>query len=270
MRIQKLIITSAICALAPISIAQESALSLAATQPAKGRITWREQARFEKYELGNEEIDQFTIDTRLTYGVSKDIALTLNVPTVLRDRENGIDDQNGLGDATLSLKWRFWQHDPGPIDTNRLALIGGVRMPTGTDGLSSDGWDPMVGLIFTRVSGRHGINAAATYLLSTDGLASPISAGTGTDDLLTLETSYLYRLAPSEYTSETEASWYFTVESFVDYETNGDLAWRVAPGVLYEARRFTVELSPIVPIVNDIDHRAELDWGVALGVRVLF
>lgn len=174
------------------------------------------------------------------------------------------------GWATLSLKWRFWQHDPGPIDTNRLALIGGVRMPTGTDGLSSDGWDPMLGLIFTRVSGRHGMNASLTYRVSTDGLANPIRAGTGTDDLLTLETSYLYRLSPSEYTSETEASWYFTVESFVDYETNGDLAWRVAPGVLYEARRFTVELSPIVPIVNDTDHRAELEWGLALGVRVLF
>lgn len=260
----------AIGLLAPVGMGQESALSLAATQPAKGRITWREQARFERYELGNEEIDQFTIDTRLTYGVSKDVALTLNVPTVLRDRENGIDDQDGLGDSTLSLKWRFWQHDPGPIDTNRLALIGGVRMPTGTDGLSSDGWDPMLGLIFTRVSGRHGVNAALTYQVSTDGLSSPISAGTGTDDLLTLETSYLYRLAPSAYTSDTHASWYFTVESFVEYETNGDLAWRVAPGALYEARRFTVELSPIVPIVNEIDHRAELDWGLALGVRVLF
>lgn len=270
MRFQKVVIACMIGALAPITHAQESALSLAATQPAKGRITWREQARFERYELGNEEIDQFTIDTRLVYGVSKDVALTLNVPTVLRDRENGFDNQNGLGDTTLSLKWRFWQHDPGPIDTNRLALLAGVRLPTGTEGLSSDGWDPMLGLIFTRVSGRHGINAAVTYLVSTDGLSNPISAGTGTDDLLTLETSYLYRLAPSEYTSDTHASWYFTAESFVDYETNGDLAWRIAPGILYEARRFTVELSPIVPIVNEIDHRADLDWGLAFGLRVLF
>ena len=196
--------------------------------------------------------------------------MTLNVPTVVRDRGNGFADQDGLGDSTLSLKWRFWQEDPGPIDTNRLALVAGVRMPTGTDGLSGDGWDPMLGLIFTKVADRHGLNAALTYSVSTDGLASPISAGTGTADLLTLETSYLYRLAPGEYTSDTHASWYLTVESFVDYETNGDIAWRVAPGVLYEARRFTVEFSPIVPIVNEIDHRGELDWGLALGVRVLF
>ena len=252
------------------SIAQESALSLAATQPAKGRITWREQARFERYELNGEQIDQFTIDTRLTYGLRKDVALTLNVPTVFRDRENGIDDQDGLGDATLSLKWRFWQEDPGPIDTNRLALIAGVRMPSGTDGLSGDGWDPMVGLIFTKVTDRHGINAALTYTVGTDGIANPVVAGTGGADLLTLETSYLYRLSPSEYASDTQASWYVTVESFVDYETNGDVAWRIAPGLLYEARRFTVELSPIVPVVDDVEHRAELDWGLALGVRFLF
>ncbi|MCA9276250.1 MAG: hypothetical protein KDA29_09510 [Phycisphaerales bacterium] len=263
----------AICAIALCStkgFAQESALSLAATQPAKGRITWREQARFERYELNGEQIDQFTIDTRLTYGLRKDVALTLNVPTILRDRENGIADQDGLGDSTLSLKWRFWQNDPAPIDTNRLALLAGVRLPTGTDGLSSDGWDPMLGLIFTRVADRHGINAALTYQVSTDGLAGPIVAGTGSDDLLTLETSYLYRLAPGAYTSETAASWYLTIESFVDYETNGDIAWRVAPGLLYEAKRFTLEFSPVLPIADDIDHRGELDWGLALGLRVLF
>jgi hypothetical protein len=250
--------------------AQETALSLAATQPAKGRITWREQVRFERYELANETIDQFTIDTRLTYGVSKDLALTLNIPTIMRDRENGLSDQNGIGDTSLSLKWRFWQHDPGPIDTNRLALVGGVRMPSGTEGLSSSGWDPFVGLVFTRVSGRHGINGALTYLHSSDGLDSPIAAGTGDDDVLTLEGSYVYRLSPNEYSSDTEASLYFTIESFVDYETNGDAAWRIAPGLLYEARRFTIECSPIIPIIDDIDERGELEWGLALGVRVLF
>lgn len=262
-----------VCAIALCStkgFAQESALSLAATQPAKGRITWREQARFERFELGSETIDQYTIDTRLTYGLRRDMALTLNVPTVLRDRENGIADQDGLGDATLSLKWRFWQHDPAPIDTNRLALYAGLRLPTGTDGLSSDGWDPTIGLIYTKVADRHGLNAALTYTVTTDGLASPVRAGTGEAELLTVETSYLFRLAPEAYTADTQASWYFTVESFVDYETNGDIAWRVAPGLLYEARRFTVELSPIVPIAQDIDHRAELEWGLALGVRVLF
>ena len=265
----------AVLLVAPGALAQESALSLAATQPAKSRFSWREQARFERYELdsalGTETIDQWTIDTRLVYGVSKDTALTLNVPTILRDRgPAAVGDQDGLGDVTLTLKHRFWQHDPGPIDTNRLAAVVSLRLPTGTDGLSAGGYDPGVGLVFTRVSGRHGVNASASYLFTTDGLDAPVSAGTGGADLFTLETSYLYRLSPSAYTSDTSASLYFTVESFLDMETNGDTAWRVAPGLLYEARRWTAEVSPILPLVQEVDRRAELEWGLALGIRVLF
>ena len=273
MRICTLCAIGVIALLGTETFGQASALSDAATQPAKGRIAWREQARYERYDLMGSDVDQWTIDTRIIYGVRKDVSLTFNLPTILRDRASvvgGIGDQEGLGDASLMLKWRFWQHDPAPVDTNRLALIGGLRLPTGTDGLSTGGWDPFLGLTFTRVDGRHGINASVRYTVSTDGLAAPISAGTGDADLLTLETSWLYRLSPSAYTSETDASLYFTVESFVDYETNGDIAWRVAPGLLYEARRWTAELSPILPVAQDIDHRAELDWGLAIGVRFLF
>lgn len=271
--IQKCAIGAGVCIgmLCPYSFGQASALSDAATQPGKGRFALREQARFERYDLLGAEIDQWTIDTRIIYGLRKDVSLTLNLPTVVRDRGAVFGgDQSGLGDSTLMLKWRFWQEDPAPVDTNRLALIGGLRLPTGTDGLSSGGWDPFIGLTFTKVSGRHGMNASVRYTLSTDGLANPISAGTGEADLLTLEASWLYRLSPSEYTSETNASLYFTVESFVDYETNGDIAWRIAPGLLYEARRWTAELSPIIPIAQEIDNRAELEWGVAFGLRFLF
>ncbi len=260
----------------PIAHAQESALVDAATQPAKGRVTWREQARFERFDLGGERVDQWTIDTRLTLGLSKDWSVALNVPTIDRDRSApGADDRFGLGDVTLTLKHRFWQHDPGPIDTNRLAVVGGLRLPTGTDGLSSGGYDPFVGLTFTRVSGRHGVNASARYLFTTSGEgatgASPVvEAGQSGADLFTFESSYLYRLSPGEYTSETESSLYFSVESILDWDTDGDIDWRVAPGLLYEARRFTVELSPIVPVARDVDRRAERQWGVAFGLRVLF
>lgn len=251
--------------------AQESALSLAATQPAKSRITWREQVRYERYELGGADIDQWTLDTRLVYGLDSDLSLTLNVPTVTRSSSApAMPDQSGLGDITLTLKHRFWQHDPGPVDTNRLALVAALRLPSGTDGLSSGGYDPTLGLTFTRVSGRHGVNASALYTFTTDGLAAPVMPGMGDADLFTLETSYLFRVAPREYTSDSHASLYFTVESFLDMETNGDTSWRVAPGLLYEARRFTIECSPILPIVQEVDRRAELDWGIAIGVRVLF
>ena len=46
MRFQSTAVACVIGLCSSIGFAQESALSLAATQPAKGRVTWREQVRF--------------------------------------------------------------------------------------------------------------------------------------------------------------------------------------------------------------------------------
>lgn len=251
--------------------AQEAALSEAATQPARGHVTWRESVRFERYELPDRTVDQLTVNTRLTLGLDGQWSAVLDIPMVSRDdRFDGTRDANGLGDLRLGVKYRFWQHDRGAIETERLAAFGGVRLPTGEGGLSSDGVDPYLGLVYTRVEGRHGINAGVRYTLTTDGDPSPIVAGAGDADLLTLETSYLYRLSPAAYESDTVGSLYAAVESFVDYETNADIAWRVAPGLLWEARRWAGEVSVIVPVARRIESRANGEWGLALGVRVLF
>lgn len=251
--------------------AQEANLSLAATQPAKGRITFREQLRFARYEHDDGDTDRWVLNTRLTLGLTGALSAVADVPAVReRGRAPDAESHAELGDLSLGLKWRFWQHDTGAIETNRLALTGGVRLPTGSDALSSGGVDPFVGLVFTTVRGRHGINASARYLVTTDGRDDPVGPGMGSADLLTLETSYLYRLSPSAYTADTEASLYAVAESFVDYETNGDAEWRLAPGLLYEARRWAAELSVILPAATDVEHRSEFGHGFAAGVRILF
>ncbi|RMH23721.1 MAG: hypothetical protein D6692_14770 [Planctomycetota bacterium] len=251
--------------------AQEAALSEAATQPAKGRVTWRESLRFTRYELSDRTVDEVVVNTRLTLGLNGKLSAVLDMPLVNRDDSlDGSRDANGVGDLRLGVKWRFWQDDRGAIETKRLAAFGGLRLPTGTDGMSSGGVDPYVGLVYTMVHGRHGVNAAVRYTLTTDGDASPLAAGYGGDDLLTLETSYLYRLSPSAYTADTEGSLYAALESFVDYETNGDAEWRLAPGLLWEARRWAAELNVILPVARSVDERARTDWGFAAGVRVLF
>jgi hypothetical protein len=250
---------------------QEANLSEAATQPARGRVTWREQFVYNRYETDAGDVDRFTLNTRLTLGLTGSLSAVADVPLVSeRERFGGGENTSGLGDVRLGLKWRFWQHDTGAIETNRLALTGGLRLPTGAEGLSSEGFDPFVGLVFTKVQGRHGVNAAVRYQYAADGVSDPIEAGKGTADWLAVETSYLYRLSPSAYTAETEGSLYGVIESFVDYETNGDAAWRLAPGLLWEARRWAAEGSLILPAASDVDHRGEQEFGFALGVRVLF
>jgi hypothetical protein len=251
--------------------AQEAPLSWAATQPAKGRVTVREQFFYTEYDTDAGGVDRFVLNTRVTLGLSGALSASADIPVVSeRADAPGAEDDAGLGDISLSLKWRFWQHDTGAIETKRLALIGGVRAPTGDTGLSSGGVDPFVGAVFTMVHGRHGVNAAGRYLVSTDGRSDPVVAGMGDADLLSLEASYLYRLSPASYAMESAGSLYAVVESFVDYETNGDAEWRVAPGLLWEARRWAAEASVILPLAEDIEHRGKADFGLALGLRVLF
>ena len=268
---QRIIALCALCAIAPPAMAQLAPLTEAATQPAKGRITWRQSLSYTQFELAGREIEQFETSTNLSYGITGELSASLTFSYVDRNGTGASAyDQAGLSDTDLRLKWRFWQHDPGAIDTNRLALVGGLRLPTGTDGLSSDGYDPYVGLTFTKVQGRHGFNASAFLLITSDGQSAPIEAGMGPADLLTVESSYLFRLLPAAYTSETNGSLYAVVESIADYEMNGDFAWRLAPGILWEAKRYALELSVIVPVAREIDHRAETDWGISAGLRVLF
>ncbi len=265
-----LLLAGLVWACAPAS-GQEANLSEAATQPAKGRITWREQARFTRYELADREVNQFVLNTRLTLGLSGRLSAVLDAPVISRDdRLDGALDADGLGDVSIGLKYRFWQDDRGAIETRRLAVFGGVRVPTGEPGLSGGGVDPYLGLVFTKVEGRHGLNAAVRYRVSTDGRASPIMPGMGGADLLTVETGYLYRLSPVSYSAGTEGSLYLTAESLFDYETNGDLEWRLAPGLLWEARRWAAELSVVLPLARSIDERARTGWGMAAGIRVLF
>lgn len=251
-----------------VAHAQEAPLSDAATQPAKGKVTFRESLRFTRYEFEGRDIDQWVANTRLTLGLSGKLSLSADIPVVLED--DPLDQSEGLGDVRLGLKWRFWQHDTGAIETRRLAMIGGLRVPTGSDGVSAEGFDPFVGVVFTMVHGRHGLNAAARYQFSTDGMDNPLGPGMGGDDALSLETSYLFRVAPEAYGPDTHGSWYAVAESFVDWETNGDTSWRLAPGLLYEARRWAAEVSVVLPLAEDVRERAETDFGLAAGVRVLF
>lgn len=253
------------------ALAQEAPLSWAATQPAKGRFTVREQFFYTEYDTDAGDVDRSVLNTRVTLGLSGVLSATADIPFISEQADApGVEDFTGLGDISLSLKWRFWQNDTGAIETQRLALIGGVRAPTGDAGLSSGGVDPFVGAVFTMVHGRHGINAAGRYLLTTDGRSDPLTAGMGDADLLSLEASYLFRLSPASYGTESAGSLYAVVESFVDYETNGDAEWRVAPGLLWEARRWAAEASVILPLASDLQGRARGDLGVAVGLRLLF
>jgi hypothetical protein len=258
--------------------AQEATLTPAATQPAEGNWYLRQKVQYLR--LGRDpspadrDIDKIVATTLLSYGVTRDVSLTLDVPVEFessRSNASGeVERSFGVNDIGITAKWRPLQWDLGPVDSVRVAFIAGVEVPTFDGKFSSQGVDPIVGGVVTAILGRHGFNQALRYKFTTDGQPFPTRAGDGDADALFYDTSYLFRLAPEEYAADTEASTYLTLELNGVYETNGDNEVILGPGILYEARTFALEATVGLPIVRDVDERPTADVVVTVGFRILF
>lgn len=74
--------------------------------------------------------------TTFSYGLSDTIDLVAGVPWIWSKlRENGVSvaDENGIGDLSLQLKWRFFE---SASKRTSFALKPGILLPTGDDGKS--------------------------------------------------------------------------------------------------------------------------------------
>ncbi len=255
---------------------QQSTTMPAATQPGTGRFILLDRVKFTYFgdEPGPEDrnIQRWTNTLTIGYGIAGDLSAFLEVP-VVRQFTSGLDgdtNDTGIADLHAMLKWRFWKNDPGPLDTQRLSLMFGLDVPTYDDDLSSDSFDPMLGLVYTQVHGRHGVNAALRYTFTTGGEDDPIVAGSSTADLLRYDASYLYRLAPVQFGPDSDGAWYLMAELNGIYETNGDSELFFSPGIMYEGRGWVVEMSVQLPLYQELDHRPEADFSIVFGVRILF
>jgi len=268
---------AAVGVLVPPSLAQEATNTPAATQPATGSFYLRQKWQYIRY--GEDpspkvrDIDKFVSTTSLTYGLRRDLSLTVDLPLVYEVvdiAEDLTEREFGVNDIAVTLKYRPIQRDLNPVDSVRLAVLGGVELPSGDGDFSSHSVDPFVGGVFTAILGRHGINQALTYKFNTGGDAFGTRAGDGPADALRYDTAYLFRLAPEAYAADTLAATYLTFELNGLYETNGDNEILFGPGLLYEARTFALEAQAGFPIVQDVSKRPERDFVFTLGLRILF
>lgn len=261
---------------AGLALGQQSTTMPAATQPGKGRFIVLDRLRFTHYDRdpGPEDrtIDRWTNTLTVGYGLSGGLSAFLDVPAVRQfiDSPGGDTDDTGIADLHAMLKWRFWQQDTSPLNTQRLSAMAGLDIPTYDAAFSSDGFDPMLGLVYTQIHERHGINAALRYTFTTDSEADPITPGSSDADLLRYDASYLYRLVPARFTADSPGAAYAMLEFNGLYETNGDHELFISPGIMYEGRGWVVELSVQLPLMQDLEHRPEAQVSVVLGVRVLF
>jgi len=267
----------ALAALAPSAHAQEAINMPAATQPSPGQWVVRALPKYWRYRDGGEEASPssprgiFELDTSISYGIVSRLSVQADLPFYwLQPQGPGESDRVGIGDLALSLKLRILQEDLNPVDTVRVAVFGGTLLPTGTDGFGGDSVDPFLGAVFTGIFGRHGLNQSLSWQFTTGSVFDPVFAGETTADLLRFDTSYLFRLSPSEYTEVHQPALYAVLELNGAWETSGDLEIFLAPGILYEAQRFALEASIQIPVVQRLDNRPKAAWALTIGVRLLF
>ena len=269
----------ALAAAASTSSAQQSTDMPAAVQPGWEVFVVRQETEYMRMDDprpgGFGAIEMTETETTLAYGLTRDSALMVHVPVMYWDLESAAPEPAsqgfGVDDITLMVQHRFYKEDLGPIETRRAVLLVGLEVPSYDEGFSSESLDPMLGVAYTLIDGRHGLNASALWKFNTsadDGFA--IEFGDSAADALRLDGSYLYRLSPETYTAETTGSHYVQAQLLGRYETNGDTQVMFAPGWMYEGRQWAFEATVHLPVLQELDHRAELKWGVNLGVRYLF
>lgn len=270
-------ILTAMVVYAPHGFAQEVLYSPSATSPGKGIFATRHNFTYESYDgvrpSGAFSLDQYTVETALAYGITSDLSFMAHLPVMYRDFDEpvGVNSESfGIDDMKTMFKYRFYQDDHGNVDTLRMAIMGGIEFPSYSDQHSSESFDPFVGWAMTLISGRHGIGAHAMYKWNTGGDSYEIEFGDGRSDAIRLDGSYLYRIDPVQYTIDTTKSTYLMVEMNHRYETNGDYETLVSPGLLVEAQTWAAEIAFRLPISQQLEHRAELDWALTVGLRFTY
>jgi len=141
--------------------------------------------------LSELDIDAHNTDYNLNaaigvaYGVTHQLTVSAELPYVRRDDLRAAEDGSiarlgtisGIGDVSILAKYRLVHGE-----RSGLALIGGIKIPTGSTHRTANGerletehqpgtgsWDPIVGAAFGTKMGPFGLSASALYQLSTRG-----------------------------------------------------------------------------------------------------
>ncbi len=229
-------------------------------------------------------IDSDTVFTAVTRLLHKQLNFT--VPGSSRQQLS----DSGLGDTTLLVKRRFYidNFQAGGI---QLALLGGVKLPTGDDSqrdnqgnllprslqLGTGSVDVPLGFVFLAFKDRIGFNSSFLYQFNNE------SDGFRFGDETKVNLAFGYRLIPKQYTSfqDKVLNVYLEVNTVVSQRASlndqnvpdsGGTTVFLTPGVQAVLHpRFLVEAAFQIPIVQELNG-TQLGFATTanVGIRVLF
>ncbi len=211
--------------------------------------------------------------------------LDATIPQGPRKGERVERGPTGIGDARLFARYTVWTRDRAG-QTQRLAPLAGVEMPTGPDDatdelgrlppplqLGSGSWDPFAGLVFTWQTLQWQVDVSPVYQANTE--ANGFEFG----DEARLDVASKYRLWTNEgggglgffYANlETNLIWRGKNEiQGQDDPDSGGTTWLLAPGLQYVTRQFVFEGAVQLPALQDRNGTAlEREFIATLSLRI--
>lgn len=238
------------------------------------------------------ELDVYGFPVVGVYGVTSrwtvfGVAPILNKKLVANAPQDRIErGPHGLGDVRLFARYRLWRNDNAG-ETQRLAALGGMEVPTGADDrtdsrgrlpqplqLGSGSWDPFGGLVFTWQTLQWQMDLSSVYQLNTE--ANDFQFG----DEVRLDVASKYRLWPHEIERGVPGFVYANLETNLVWQgrnvadgredpNSGGTIWFVAPGVQYITQRLVIECAVQLPTAQDRNGTAlEDEFITTLSVRI--
>ena len=195
--------------------------------------------------VGSSSPDNLLVSGTLLYGLTTRQTLIFNVP--YRDLERGDD---GFGYVTGLYRGTVYQHDE-PNATRRIAVIGGIRVPTDSN------LDPQIsaGLVTTIYKRRSEWDMDFVW---TEGLGR--SGNNARYDV-----SWQYRLTPSEYPEwGIPTEWQSVVELGGRYAEGSEMVHQLTVGALWVHPSWILEAG-VIQDLNGPDVTSLL-----LGIRKRF
>jgi Putative MetA-pathway of phenol degradation len=258
-------------------IATNTALPLS-----EGEMIVREQVVVARSSDGSggsrRKVERLEARTVLGYGLTSRLAVFGVLPFVNADTTFGNVQQSesGLGDAAIFARYEVFRADE-PGRTFRIAPFVGARLPTGRDGKTGDGsTDIFGGVIVTWADTQWVLDSQLRYDANRE--ADGLERG----DVVSLDSSFQYRLAPGQITRDTKSFVFGVLElsatrgkrDRIGGATNsnsGGFQLFLTPGVQYVTRRWIADLGIKFPVISNLGGTAlEPDYSVLTGIRVNF
>ncbi len=266
------------------------------TQSAR-TVNFNGQALLPRYhhvtkQKGGRKLSQDIVSTKTVFGLHRNLTMALTVPYVNRRlRRSGSPTlrSQGLGDITLSGKYRYYQNSE-VSKTTEAAILLGLELPTGRTDRRDHGMrlaqplqpgsgslDTILGTAFTHIDNRLLINADLFWKINAK--ADNFRFG----DTYRFDVGAQYRIYPERYERSDQLTVLLIAELNGSYaeqnrlhsvtqRDSGGLKVLASPGIqVIVSETLLFEASLQLPIIQNLHGDAlEQEYGTIIGLRWRF